>query len=109
MSSTEEQRKQLTEEQKEVLFAEFEDFADKATRLPSTPNQSQQLALYGLYKQGKFGDDRPAPPGMFDLKAKAKFKAWLAHENKEKEVAQEEYIALVKSLIEEYGEPTEKE
>ncbi|EXJ54942.1 diazepam-binding inhibitor (GABA receptor modulator, acyl-CoA-binding protein) [Cladophialophora psammophila CBS 110553] len=64
------------------------------------------MQLYALFKVANGEDITKAPaPGMFDLKGKAKYKAW------QKEVdagtsaqeAEAKYIKLVESLKEKYG------
>lgn len=45
-------------------------------KLPGSPSDADRLALYGLYKQVTVGDNNTAKPGIFDLKAKAKWSAW---------------------------------
>ena len=56
-----------------------EDFAGAQTRVRSlsrTPDASELLELYSLYKQGSSGDVQGSRPGMLDFKGRAKHDAW---------------------------------
>jgi diazepam-binding inhibitor (GABA receptor modulating acyl-CoA-binding protein) len=59
--------------------------------------------IYGLFKQGTVGDNATDKPGMLDFKGKAKWEAWTAQKGKSKEDAQNEYVALAKTLLAKYG------
>lgn len=59
--------------------------------------------VYGLFKQATVGDCNTAEPGMLDLKGKAKWNAWNSYKGKSKEDAQNEYVALAKTLLAKYG------
>jgi len=66
------------------------------------PSNSELLKLYALYKQATEGDNTSERPGGFDFVASAKYNAWEAEKGKSKEVASDEYIALVQKLSESY-------
>ncbi|KAI1754061.1 acyl CoA binding protein-domain-containing protein [Xylaria castorea] len=95
----------------------FEKAAERESKqLLKKPDNSELLELYGLYKVG-CGEDvteyqkGPKSPGMFDLKGKAKLKAWegIVDENLSPAQAQERYIALVEQLKTTHGfDPTKE-
>ena len=58
-----------------------------------------QLQLYGLYKQATTGDVVGLRPGVFDMKARAKFDAWTARRGLSPTAAREAYVALVTSIV----------
>ena len=63
-------------------------------------SNEKQLELYGLYKQGKEGDNTQADPGMLCMPAtRAKFNAYESRKGMSKEDAQAAYIELVESLL----------
>jgi diazepam-binding inhibitor (GABA receptor modulating acyl-CoA-binding protein) len=66
--------------------------------LPAQSNDSL-LSLYSLYKQATEGDiNIEKPTNFFDFPAIAKFNAWENLKGTTKEVAEQKYIDLVKSL-----------
>ncbi|KAL2158919.1 hypothetical protein VTH06DRAFT_2949 [Thermothelomyces fergusii] len=75
-------------------------------KLTAKPNNDELLDLYALYKIGTGEDIEKAPqPGMFDLKAKAKHRAWqkAVDDGITVEQAQEKYVAKVEELKQKYG------
>ncbi|KAG5365841.1 Acyl-CoA-binding protein 2 [Yarrowia sp. B02] len=83
--------------------AEFTAAADSVQKLPKTPSDDELLELYGLYKQATVGDNNTDRPGAFNFKAKYKWDAWDKLKGKSQEEAEQEYIALVKTLSEKYN------
>jgi len=83
--------------------ADFEKAANDVKNLKTRPNDEQMLEIYSLYKQGTVGDVNTDRPGMLDFKGKAKWDAWEKRKGMDQSKAKEEYIALVKKLIEQYG------
>jgi diazepam-binding inhibitor (GABA receptor modulating acyl-CoA-binding protein) len=82
-----------------------EDFAAaqiRARALVQTPSAHELLGLYGLYKQATAGDVSGSPPGMFDLKGRAKHEAWSARKGMSKDAAMQAYIDLVDELARRY-------
>ncbi|EXJ57906.1 diazepam-binding inhibitor (GABA receptor modulator, acyl-CoA-binding protein) [Cladophialophora yegresii CBS 114405] len=86
--------------------AAFKKAADESRQLKAKPSNDELLELYALFKVANGEDISKAPaPGMFDLKGKAKHKAW------QKEVdagtsaadAEKKYIDLVNKLKGQYG------
>jgi len=86
--------------------AAFKTAADDSRKLKAKPSNEELLELYALFKIANGEDISKAPaPGMFDLKGKAKHKAW------QKEVdagtsasdAEKRYIDLVEKLKGQYG------
>jgi acyl-CoA-binding protein len=83
-----------------------EDFASAQTRvkaLSRTPDPSELLELYALYKQGTSGDVQGSRPGMLDFKGRAKYDAWAAKKGVPRETAQRSYVELVERLTTKYG------
>jgi len=77
----------------------FEKAAKESKELPSKPDNETLLKLYALYKQGTEGDINTEPPSNpFDFVSKAKYNAWSDLKGKTKDVAMNEYIALVNQL-----------
>ncbi|XP_041977368.1 acyl-CoA-binding protein homolog isoform X3 [Aricia agestis] len=85
------------------LAEQFNQVAESVRKWKTKPGDSENLALYSLYKQATVGDVNINKPGMFDLKGKAKFEAWLGKKGTSKEDAQKAYIAKVDSLIASLG------
>uniref|UniRef100_A0A1I8A305 ACB domain-containing protein n=1 Tax=Steinernema glaseri TaxID=37863 RepID=A0A1I8A305_9BILA len=81
----------------------FEAAAAQVKNLKTSPSNDELLQLYALFKQGTVGDNNTPKPGMLDLKGKAKWSAWDGKKGTSQDQAKEEYIALVKSLVEKYG------
>ena len=81
------------------LKEQFEKAAADSKNLPAKPDNEILLQLYSLYKQGTEGDvNTEAPSNPFDFVGKAKYEAWSSIKGKTKEVAMEEYVALVEKL-----------
>ncbi|KAK5055983.1 hypothetical protein LTR84_012533 [Exophiala bonariae] len=86
--------------------AAFTTAADDSKKLLAKPSNEELLELYSLFKIAN-GEDisKATAPGMFDLKGKAKYKAW------QKEVdagtsassAETRYVELVEKLKKQYG------
>ena len=78
-----------------------ERFADAQVqiRTKTTLGNAAQLELYGLFKQATVGDATGTRPGMLDIRGRAKFDAWAARRGLSKELAQQEYVTLVDTLL----------
>jgi acyl-CoA-binding protein len=88
------------------LMALSDDFAAAQTRvkqLSKTPDASELLELYALYKQGTTGDVNGDRPGMLDFKGRAKYDAWAAKKGTSKDAAMQSYVALVETLSRKYA------
>ncbi len=71
-------------------------FADAQARIkPVSVGTDVMLALYALYKQATAGDATGDRPGMLDVRGRAKYDAWAKHRGLTRDVAMEQYIALV--------------
>jgi len=68
-------------------------------KLSSKPSNDNLLKLYALYKQASEGNVSGDRPGGFDFKGMAKYDAWEAVKGKTAEVAKQEYVNLVNSLL----------
>jgi acyl-CoA-binding protein len=83
-----------------------EDFAAAQTRvraLSKTPDPSELLELYALYKQGSSGDVQGSRPGMLDFKGRAKYDAWAAKKGTAQDAAQRAYVEFAAKLVSKYG------
>jgi acyl-CoA-binding protein len=79
-----------------------DDFAAAQTRvktLQKQPSNDTLLELYSLYKQSTEGDVQGKRPGLLDLKGRAKFDAWTARKGVGKDLAMQQYVALVNRLL----------
>lgn len=77
----------------------FSEAQEKVNTLSERPSNDSLLKLYALYKQGTEGDVTGEKPGGFDFKAIAKYNAWENLKGTPQDKAKEEYIELVKSLL----------
>jgi acyl-CoA-binding protein len=83
-----------------------DDFAAAQVRvkqLSKTPDASELLELYALFKQGTVGDVTGERPGMLDFKGRAKYDAWAGKRGGSKDAAMQSYVALVEKLAQKYG------
>jgi diazepam-binding inhibitor (GABA receptor modulating acyl-CoA-binding protein) len=82
------------------LIETFEQSVAASKTLPQKPGNDILLELYSLYKQATAGD---APEeggyGMFDFVGKAKHDAWKKRTGTSREDAMQQYIDLVKQLL----------
>ena len=62
-------------------------------------SNDKQLEVYSLYKQAILGDCDIPRPGMFDLKAKAKWDAWDGKKGMSQDDAEKAYAELVGELL----------
>ncbi|OBT66302.1 hypothetical protein VE03_04325 [Pseudogymnoascus sp. 23342-1-I1] len=90
-----------------TLSTAFNEAVVDSKKLVKKPTNDHLLEMYGLYKQAL--QDPPIEnsdaPGTFDLKGKAKKRAWqkVVDEGVTPEQAQEQYIALIEQLKVTYG------
>ena len=77
----------------------FEEAVAKSKTLSERPSNDVLLKLYGLYKQATEGDVHGDRPGGFDFKGAAKYDAWAGFKGMSKEVAANEYIQFVNTLL----------
>lgn len=83
-----------------------DDFAAAQVRvkqLSKTPDASELLELYALFKQGTVGDVSGDRPGMLDFKGRAKYDAWAAKRGGSKDAAMQSYVTLVEKLAGKYA------
>ncbi|KIV89563.1 hypothetical protein PV10_06953 [Exophiala mesophila] len=86
--------------------AKFTQAANESRQLKAKPSNDELLELYALFKIANGEDITKAPaPGVFDLKGKAKHKAWQKEVDAgtSAETAETRYIALIAKLKEKYG------
>lgn len=81
---------------------QFNQAAEIVKKLRQKPAQEELLQLYGLFKQATIGDNNKEKPGMFSFTEGYKWDAWNNNKGKNKEIAEEEYIILVNSLLKKY-------
>jgi acyl-CoA-binding protein len=83
-----------------------EDFTAAQTRvrgLSRTPDSSELLELYALYKQSSSGNVTGSRPGMLDFKGRAKYDAWATKKGTARDAAKQAYVELVGKLTVKYG------
>jgi acyl-CoA-binding protein len=83
-----------------------DDFAAAQVRvkqLSKTPDASELLELYALFKQGTVGDVQGDRPGMLDFKGRAKYDAWAGKKGGSKDASMQSYVALVEKLAGKYA------
>ena len=82
-----------------------DDFAAAQVRvkqLSKTPDASELLELYALFKQGTVGNVSGSRPGMLDFKGRAKYDAWAKQRGTAAAAAKTAYVALVSRLESKY-------
>lgn len=82
---------------------EFNKYAEKIKALKSPPDQNDMLELYALYKQATIGDCNTPPPGVFDLKARAKHSAWKLKAGMSRQEAMKAYVTLAVKVVAVHG------
>lgn len=96
-----------------TLSPEFQTAVADSKKLTAKPSQDDLLQLYALYKQALQDPpiEKAEAPGTFDLKGKAKKRAWqkVVDEGTTPEEAQTKYVALVESLKDKLGYDADKE
>ncbi|KFY53103.1 hypothetical protein V496_07909 [Pseudogymnoascus sp. VKM F-4515 (FW-2607)] len=85
-----------------TLSPAFNQAVVDSKKLVKKPTNDHLLEMYGLYKQALQDPpiEKSEAPGTFDLKGKAKKRAWqkVVDEGVTPEQAQEQYIALIEQL-----------
>ena len=82
-----------------ALPDDFASAQERVKTLKTRPSNDTLLELYGLFKQATEGDVQGKRPGMLDLKGRAKFDAWTGRKGTSRDVAMQQYIALVDRLL----------
>jgi diazepam-binding inhibitor (GABA receptor modulating acyl-CoA-binding protein) len=84
-----------------AISARFEAAVKYVSSAPANPARptsvADKLQLYGLFKQAKSGD-APADNGGFSIQERRKRAAWQALRGKSRDVAMQEYVALVQRV-----------
>ena len=75
----------------------------RVKQLSKTPDASELLELYALFKQGTLGDVSGDRPGMLDFKGRAKYDAWAGKRGGTKDASMQSYVTLVEKLAAKYG------
>jgi len=81
-----------------ALSDDFSAAQARVKTLSKTPDASELLELYALFKQGTVGDVSGERPGMLDFKGRAKFDAWSGKRGVAKDLAMQSYVDLVSKL-----------
>ena len=93
--------------------AKFQKAADFVRSLPAEgkiqPSQELKLKFYSHYKQGTIGKCDMPRPGMLEFTAKAKWDAWNALGDMNKEDAMKEYIKAMIAVVNENEKTPESE
>lgn len=81
-----------------ALEEDFQNAAERSTKLPKRPPNDILLRLYSLYKQGTAGDVTGERPGFADFEARAKYDAWSKVKGQSRDESMQAYIELVRQL-----------
>tara|TARA_Y100000004_G_C8722605_1_gene330748 strand:- start:180 stop:446 length:267 start_codon:yes stop_codon:yes gene_type:complete len=81
----------------------FKEASILVQNLDKTPDNSELLKLYGLYKQAKVGDYKEQNTNFFDVKGRMKSEHWEKQKGKTKEEAMKEYTEFVVELMQKYN------
>lgn len=84
------------------IHERFQEAVARSKTLPPQSNE-QLLKIYALYKQANIGDVSGPKPGAFDLKGKAKYRAWEELKGLGQTQAMTEYVELIDRLAKEAG------
>ncbi|KAB8290028.1 hypothetical protein EYC80_010354 [Monilinia laxa] len=94
-----------------LTMSAFDTAVLDSKKLTSKPGSDDLLEIYSLYKVA-IGDDisKAETPGMFDIKGKAKKKAWQEKVDSgiTADEAKEKYVAKIAELKEKYGYDADK-
>lgn len=88
-----------------IDLTEFETYLEQCKEggsgRPLVDKQSTEvkLKLFAYGKQGKFGDCNEPKPGMFDIKGKKKWEAWMSMKGTDENEAKKQFILLAKSIL----------
>ena len=82
---------------------DFIESSKQVMKLSKKPDDKELLKLYGLYKQGLFGNNKESKPSFFDFKASSKWNAWMKEAGKGRPQAKREYIEYVELLKNKYN------
>ena len=85
------------------LENDFIESSKQVMKLSKKPDDKELLKLYGLYKQGLFGNNKESKPSFFDFKASSKWNAWMKEAGKGRPQAKREYIEYVELLKNKYN------
>jgi acyl-CoA-binding protein len=83
-----------------ALNDDFEKAIKDIQGLPEKPSNQDQLALYALFKQAKFGDVTGTRPPQFELFDRAKFDGWTKVKGLSSDEAMQQYIDKVYQMLE---------
>jgi acyl-CoA-binding protein len=86
-----------------ALSDDFLEAQVRVKQLSKTPDASELLELYALYKQATVGDVTGERPGMLDFKGRAKYDAWAAKRGSTKDDSMQSYVTLVEKLAAKYA------
>ncbi|CAH2074624.1 unnamed protein product, partial [Iphiclides podalirius] len=78
------------------LDEQFKKVADKVRNWKTKPSDSENLALYSLYKQAVFGDVNISEPS--GIVEKAKWNAWNGRKGMSQDEAKKQYIEMGEKL-----------
>ncbi|KAG0604234.1 hypothetical protein M758_10G155400 [Ceratodon purpureus] len=82
------------------LEEEFQKAVQEAKDIPDSIDHMDKLTLYGLFKTATVGKCNIEDPGMLNITANAKYRAWKLFEGKTKDEAKAEYITKITQIRE---------
>ena len=80
-------------------FFELVEILKQRTDLTDKESISTRLELYGLGKQGKFGDNTEAKPGFFDIVGKKKWDAWTSKKGMDVQEVRTKFVEIAKNVL----------
>jgi diazepam-binding inhibitor (GABA receptor modulator, acyl-CoA-binding protein) len=88
---------------KQIMDETLQNAEARLRTLTTAPTNEELLEIYALYKQALLGDCLQPKPGIFDVKAQFKWKAWKAKAGLSQRDATVKYAQLVDKLLEKYA------
>ncbi|XP_041977367.1 acyl-CoA-binding protein isoform X2 [Aricia agestis] len=83
------------------LAEQFNQVAESVRKWKTKPGDSENLALYSLYKQATVGDVNISEPS--DMVGKAKYNAWKGRKGISQDDAKKQYIDLAQQWQSKYA------
>ena len=85
----------------EEEFQHYVDLVQSRMDLVDKESVSTRLDLYALGAQGTHGDNDTQKPGMFAVKEKLKWNAWMDKKGTDQNDARQRFVRLAKRILKE--------
>lgn len=83
----------------EKINSEFKIASEKIANSNFSTSNDNKLELYGLYKQGSFGDINTSKPYIFQVEASAKWNSWNNKKGLSMSEAKKQYVKLANKIL----------